>query len=244
MAQDHDRRRDDLAAYALGALTPIESASVEEHVRACEDCRAELERLKAGVAVLGRSVDSVEPPPSLKKKLMSEVEADLRRDTTEAPQARRRENRSRRWRDWLFPSLGLRPAGAAAAATVLLALGGLGGWILSREDAPRERSIAAVVDRERLPEAVGKLELAAGDQASLELAGLPDLGKRSTYEVWVQRGGEVTAGPLFGPTSSGKAIVGIPGELKGVEAVMVTREPAGGSRSPTEKPVVQVPVSS
>ena len=116
--------------------------------------------------------------------------------------------------------------------------------MLSREDAPRERSIAAVVDRERLPEAVGKLELAAGDQASLELAGLPDLGKRSTYEVWVQRGGEITAGPLFGPTSSGKAIVGIPGDLKGVEAVMVTREPAGGSRSPTEKPVVQVPVSS
>ena len=64
MAQDHDRRRDDLAAYALGALTPIESASVEEHVRACEDCRAELERLKAGVAVLGGSPAGTSPRES------------------------------------------------------------------------------------------------------------------------------------------------------------------------------------
>jgi len=36
----------DLKAYLLGEFTLGEKASVEEHVRACESCREELERLK------------------------------------------------------------------------------------------------------------------------------------------------------------------------------------------------------
>ena len=78
----------------------------------------------------------------------------------------------------------------------------------------------------------------------LRLTGLPDLGARRTYEVWVQRRGEVTPGPLFGPGSSGSAVIGVPGGVEDVEAVLITREAAGGTRSPTEKPVVRVAVPS
>jgi anti-sigma factor RsiW len=37
---------EDLKAYWLGELSPRDKAPVEDHVRACENCREELERLK------------------------------------------------------------------------------------------------------------------------------------------------------------------------------------------------------
>ena len=35
----------DLKAYSLGEIAPLEKASLEEHVRACQNCREELDRL-------------------------------------------------------------------------------------------------------------------------------------------------------------------------------------------------------
>ena len=41
-ATSHDPRRDDLAAYLLGALDPTEVADLEGHLAGCEECRREL----------------------------------------------------------------------------------------------------------------------------------------------------------------------------------------------------------
>src|SRR5512133_2461538 len=42
MDQTHTAFQEALAAYALGALDPEETAALEAHLRTCETCRAEL----------------------------------------------------------------------------------------------------------------------------------------------------------------------------------------------------------
>ena len=43
---------------------------------------------------------------------------------------------------------------------------------------------------------------------------------------------------LFAVTSRGTADLGLPGGLTGVTRVLVTLEPAAGSRAPTTRPVI------
>ncbi len=51
----------DLKAYFLGEAAPAEKGSVEDHVRACESCREELDRLKLTETAL-RSIEEEEIP--------------------------------------------------------------------------------------------------------------------------------------------------------------------------------------
>jgi hypothetical protein len=94
-----------------------------------------------------------------------------------------------------------------------------------------------VVDRARLPEARGRLAVNEDDEVDLRFADLPDLGARKTYEVFIKRHGEVTPGPDFGPSANGTCVIGVPGRLEGVEAVLVTRERAGGRVRRRRKPL-------
>jgi hypothetical protein len=38
--------------------------------------------------------------------------------------------------------------------------------------------------------------------------------------------------------------VAVPDDLSGAQAVLVTREPRGGSRAPSEEPILSVPLES
>ena len=63
------------------------------------------------------------------------------------------------------------------------------------------------------------------------------------YQVWLKRPG---AGPgadrrALDGNAQGDAEVAVPGSLDGVEAVLVTDEPLGGSQAPTRTPVIQPP---
>ncbi|MGH2868467.1 MAG: anti-sigma factor, partial [Solirubrobacteraceae bacterium] len=61
------------------------------------------------------------------------------------------------------------------------------------------------------------------------------------YEVWLQRSGgkPIPTGALFSVDRSGAGDADVPGRLQGVTQVMVTPEPAGGSRVPTHAPVIR-----
>jgi hypothetical protein len=63
------------------------------------------------------------------------------------------------------------------------------------------------------------------------------------YEVWVRRGKRIERSSLFNVARDGSGAAAIPQRLDGVDQVMVTREPAGGSDRPTEQPLVRVSVS-
>ena len=72
----HAERRDDLAAYALGALDQPTAADLETHLAGCEACSEYLRWLEPAVDLLPASVEQVEPPASLKRNLMEAVRAD------------------------------------------------------------------------------------------------------------------------------------------------------------------------
>ena len=60
-------------AYALDALDPAERAAFEEHLATCESCQAEVKELRATAGLLGAAAAET-PPPSLKERVMAEVD--------------------------------------------------------------------------------------------------------------------------------------------------------------------------
>ena len=81
MSTEHPPYRDELAAYALGALEPAEVETLERHVADCAECREYLFWLDPAVDLLQASVEQREAPKRRKRALMAEVNADLRRLT-------------------------------------------------------------------------------------------------------------------------------------------------------------------
>jgi Anti-sigma-K factor rskA/Putative zinc-finger len=236
--QDHSRYEQDVGAYLLDALSDLERQAFERHLAGCARCLEHLERLRPAADALPRSVTPLAPPPELKRSLMRVVEEEA----AERVGAPRRAPLGERLAA-LFPGLPrLRPALAwgAAAALILVALGGFGvGRLTSGEET---RTVAASVDKQRAPFASARLVLPEEGRKGgiLRLHGMPTLGSDRTYQAWIQEGSEVIPGPLFGVAREGNGATAIPGDLKGADAVMVTREPRRGSRAPSEKPVLTV----
>jgi anti-sigma factor RsiW len=232
MADWHDTDGGDAAAYLLGAMSELERQAFERHLETCVACREELERLRPAAEALPRSVTPVGPPDSLKRSVMETV-------ASEAPAPAPR----RRLRDRL-PSLVSRgPVVAWVSASFLLLVGlgfgALGATLLSGEHG---RTISAKTDSVRVPEATGSLTVSsdASEGAILRVHGMPSLSRRETYQVWVQRKGEVVAQSIFNVGPNGDGAGAVPDDLEGAEAVLVTREPAGGSRAPSGRPMVSV----
>ena len=223
----HERYRDDLAAYALGGLGEDEAGKLRQHLEGCEECRAELRWLQPAVDVLPRSVPQRRPPPRLRRRLMSTVRAESR--------AARRERTSRsRRRDW--SGLLWRPA-TAAAAGALLAVGVGGGYLLHQ---PGDQSSLLTADAAKgAPSASGSLERAAGS-GILRVQGMPALARNQTYEVWVRRNGTTQPSSLFTVRRNRSGAAAVPGPLDDADAVLVTKEPRGGSSRPTSRPLLSV----
>jgi len=232
--RDHTSYQEDIGAYVLGALTDLERQAFERHLKGCPDCRGEIERLRPAADALPRSVEQVEPPASLKSSLMEVVEREAR-ELGGAAAERRPARRLR------LPSLaGLRPALVAGA----LALGLLAGFGVARlaDDEPDVRTLAAEVDQSRIPQASGRLQVAGDgeDGAILRVQGMPPLRGGRVYQAWVQRDGTVVPQPTFDVGEDGGGAVAVPDDLSGAQAVLVTREPRGGSGAPSERPILSV----
>jgi anti-sigma-K factor RskA len=222
----HDTDGGDAAAYLLGAMPELEQQAFERHLETCVACREELERLRPASEALPRSVTPVRPPDSLKRAVMEAVESEA-----PAPAPRRR------LRDRLPSLVGRGPAVALVAACALLLLGlGLGATLLSGGNA---ETIAADIG---FPKATGTLAVSsdASEGGILRVHGMPTLSRRETYQVWVQRKGEVVSQSIFNVGPGGDGAAAVPDDLEGADAVLVTREPAGGARAPSGRPVVSV----
>ena len=66
----HDELREDLAAYALGALEEPEAERLRAHLEGCEECRRQLRWLEPAVELLPRTVEQLEPPVRLRLSLI------------------------------------------------------------------------------------------------------------------------------------------------------------------------------
>jgi anti-sigma factor RsiW len=226
---DHATYRDEVGAYLLGALSDAERASFEGHLVDCPECRHELERLRPAADLLPRSVEQVEPPPSLKRSLMEVVEREAK-ERDGAPSVARTPIGAR-LRGLLGGSL--RPALVGAAVVLAVAIGFGIGQLGGGDDG------RTVVASTSLQDASGSLKIHDED-AVLEVRGMPALKAGQVYQAWVQRDGMIEPEPTFGVGDDGQASVAVPEDLADADAVMVTREPRGGSRAPTGKPVMTV----
>jgi anti-sigma-K factor RskA len=240
--RDHTSYREEIGAYLLGALTDLERQAFEHHIANCAQCRDEVEQLRPAADALPRSVEQVEPPPGLKTSLMEVVEREARETDGEsaAAPARRRTPLRERLR---LPSL--RPALAVGGLALVLGLAaGFGVAQLGGEDGAR--TIAATVDESRLPMASGSLQVEGDGEngAILRVNGMSELDEAQVYQAWVQRDGTVVPQPTFEVGTDGGGAVAVTDDLSGAQAVLVTREPRGGSRAPSEQPILSVPLES
>jgi len=223
---------DSAAAYVLGALPPAEVDGFREHMAGCPDCRRAVEELRAAADALPMSTQQLTPPPALKGRIMAVVESEAEllaasgagadRPPKQAP--RRKERRA--W--WARPGLAL------GAVVLALAGGALAGGLLTGEPT---RTIAATTE----PQGSDVTLQVSGDAGTLVVRDMPPPPEGRIYQVWVKRPGQDPAptDALWSVNAQGDAQVAVPGSLDGVEAVLVTDEPQGGSEAPTTTPVIQ-----
>ena len=219
---DHTRYRDDIGAYLLDALTELEQQAFERHLRSCTECQEELERLRPAADALPGSVEQVQPPARLKASLMEVVEREAEAERQPAPSRAPR----RRF---------LRPVLAAAGLLIALAIG----VAVTQLGADDTRTVAARVDP-AMPQAGGSLRI-EGDDATLRLHDMPELGGTRVYQVWLQHGDRLVPARTFEVGRSGAGRVELP-DVSDAKGVFVTREPRGGAQVPSENPIVSVPL--
>jgi anti-sigma factor RsiW len=244
---------EDAGAWVLGALATDETERFAAHLPGCAVCRREVAELQVVADTLPLVAEQVAPPPELKDRIMSTVraEADVleaagpKADVAAAPvpeePARARPGRPEPTRErpwWRRPLPALRPVPAALAAAVLIALGVAGG-VLVAGGGPSERTVQASVALPTDPAARAALTV-EGERATLSVRDFPSPPKGRVYQVWLLRRGRAAPEPtdaLF-DVRGGRATVEVPGGVDGVEQVLVTDEPNGGSAAPTRDPVV------
>jgi anti-sigma-K factor RskA len=225
----------DVAPYVLGALEEHELQSFREHLLACAECRLEVAELQAVVDQLAISSPPVLAPAVLREQVLETVRSQADVLNAAGQTADRPAHRAPR-RGFAFASAGAALAAAVAVVLVLVLGGG-----------------SSKPDEERL--ITGKASgVASGAQVSLDkrdgraelqLARMPQPGRGRIYEVWLVRGKHAPerTNALFGVSSTGAGSVDVPGNLHGVDQVLVTSEPTGGSAAPTREPVIAVALS-
>jgi anti-sigma-K factor RskA len=221
-----DDMHDLVGAYAVDALDDQERDAYETHLADCDQCRAELARLRESATVLATSA-SVAPPPELKERVMAEIRSEP------APVVVAMESRRRRWTGW---------APLAVAALVALVLGvvavvqtvarndlsGPSGVVAAAEAAADEPG-SIVADFETDDGVVGQVVLTADGEGFVIPSGLDPLDEARTYQLWVVTPDEqvISAGVLGNDPAPSRFTWS--GDVSGFA---LSREVAGGVESP------------
>jgi anti-sigma-K factor RskA len=221
---------EDVAAYALGALEPAEAEAFARHLETCAVCRDELEAFQQIVDLLPMTAPSFEASPKLRRRLRRAI-TDEPHPAAAGASAARRPRRS--WRpEWLpRPVLGVAAGLAVIAIALVIVLSGGG-------------SNTRVVQAQVTGHGSASLKI-SGHHGELIVQhfAAPPSGK--IYEVWLVHGKRAPqpTSALFDVNADGNTAVDVPGSLEGVSQVLVTPEPAGGSKVPTHTPVIAAQLS-
>ena len=210
-----------MAAYVLGALEPAEAEAFRRHAADCAACQREVAEFEQIAGALPDATEQYPVPKDLRRRVLDEVRATPKAQAA-APGRNAPARAPRSWRPVLAWGGALAVLVVAAIVAVAISSGGSSGTRVIQASA-------------------GSAELRiAGGHGDLVVHRLPQLPPGRIYEMWVQRGNHAPSptGTLFGVRSNGSAAVGVPGNLNGVSAVLVTQEPAGGTLAPTSAPVI------
>jgi len=223
----------DVAAYALGALEADEVERFEAHLAECQRCTAELAEFQGVVDLLPAAVPPAIASPALKGRIMAVVNSEAELLRAAGPEADRPATEPRRRRQW-FAWVGAAGLAAAAAVVVVIALGS--GSSVSTSTGTSQFKTASVLLRQ------------SGGRSELDVIDMPAPPSNHIYQVWLERADQppTPTDALFGVNRAGDASVAVPGDLHGVQRVLVTAEPLGGSPTgtPSGPPVLSVTVSA
>jgi anti-sigma-K factor RskA len=225
-------------AYALDAVDDIERVAFARHLLECPACAQEVAELTATAARLA-DVTAIVPPARLRARVLDEI-GRTRQVGPLIPRPERAAPAARRWR---------RVGVAVAAAVVLLAVGG--GALVQEQrvrDAQRQAAQAAeieavlaapdaVVQTAAGPDGKGHVTLVTSqqrDESVAVLGGLESPGVDRTYQLWLLRDGQATDKGMLGTGSTGGTML-VAG-VRDEQQFAITREPAGGSPTPSEMP--------
>jgi len=244
---EHEQYAEDLALYALHALTGADREKLEQHLANCASCRLELEQLRGDTALLALSAAGPRPPQRARKRLLEAIAREPRIVAT--PSGARRT-----WWGWL--------GWAATAAVLVFALSlwrenfALKETLASASSTAAEnarqleelRKIAAPIiepEAQRVtlvaaktpPQPQGKAFYLRKRNSLVFLANnMPALPPQKAYELWLipTSGAPIPAG-VFKPDAHGSATVVNPPLTAGAEAkaFAITVEDEAGSPAPT-----------
>ncbi len=249
--KSHESWKEQLPGYVLGALSPVEKIELDHHIGGCAECQAELRWLEPATENLVNEIDQLEPSPQLKSRVMAVVEADLAENPAEEPAEAHTpapatpKAKKQRW-GWLDFGQLMRPAAVGAMAAMLFA-GVIVGYAINGGDEGLGTNEGPVLTSRTLPSDsnVGDADavmVTSDDSGTLKVTNLPKLEDGEVYQAWVQKGQSVTpTDSLFTPRKDGTATTSIP-DLTNVNRVMVSAEPAGGSKQPTTTPIITIDI--
>jgi anti-sigma-K factor RskA len=247
--------QEDLALYAMQALSREESAPIRAHLAECSLCRAEVAELSGDLALVAMSVEQHPLPEGARQRFLERIAADAASaQPASKPTAISIDSPRRRVAAWI--------PWAAVAAMILISVA-LQWRVSSLNELLRLQSAQIAqqtADSAKAREVMDVLTAPAAQRVVLTAAKTPPsptaravyLPSRGalilqasnlapvpagkTYELWVipVNGAPIPAG-LFHPDASGSASVVLPELPKGVpaKAFGITIENAAGSATPT-----------
>ena len=190
---DHTEAQQSLGSYVLGALDAADRSAVEEHLKTCAICRAELVSFAGLPGLMGRLTAAevrdgrLQPASSLLPATIAAIENEKSRDI----------KRARRWRTGAFAAIGT--AVAACAAVII---------VLSTGTATTQALAARPMVASGGSAASGAISLQSkpwGTQIHLMLGDLP---REGTFTAWtVSTDGGRTTAASWRATPNGKADV-------------------------------------
>jgi anti-sigma-K factor RskA len=233
MNDERRARFEDLKyAYVLGALAESERREFEGYLAAHPELQAEVDELSSVANLLALAPQEYEPPPELRRNLLSRIE-----DATDAPLA-----------EGTTPRAGLRrllgPGGLAAAAAVLAVIA-LFVWNVSlheeNEDLRGELQTPQTYELQGSSVARnvrGEVVEIRDGRAVLTVENLPPAPEGAVYKTWLMRDGVPEPAGTFEPRDDGTAAAPINGSIEGADTVAVTMEQDDDSPTPKSDPLL------
>ncbi len=239
---EHTSFRENIPAFALGALDVEDASALEAHLQTCASCRTELAAYRAVSDNLLIALPPQAPPASLRRELQSRLPG-----ASKTAHAR-----------WTF-SFGQLAFGIVLAALLILNLFSL---LQLRSLQRQQAQLISQVQTDQMALAIlsypgtqtfsingesvtGTILLNEDHNTAVLVAwDLPLLAENQIYQIWLvePNGHRVSAG-LFRP-EIGKAyttqIISAKEGFSGFTGIGVTVEPAGGSDQPTGSRVFKV----
>lgn len=250
MSAEHNHPyREDLAAYAIGALDTDEIYALESHLNDCRSCQSELADYQSVMIGLLQSIPSQSPPPGLRRKLAAELPSQRTRTRSLTPN--------------IFSQFPLRQVVAVVVVVILLGIniyssvqirGLQREQVAIAEQLSNEQTTIAMLaypDTQTLAVKADVKNLTGSmlvdrdkSTAVLVLWNLPPVEIGQTYQIWlIDADGNRVSGGLFTPAGEqGYTTAAIHSSvpLGDFIGLGVTVEPGGGSEGPTGPRVLAV----